>query len=94
MLEAVFYIVEIIIQLIIMVLIVNAVISWLIAFEIVDPRNRGVDTLYGFTRRLTEPMLAPIRRVIPPVGGMDLSPLILILGLLFLSRLLAALLFA
>ncbi len=76
-----------IIQLIIVVLIVNAVLSWLVAFEVVSPRNRFVSTVYDATSRLTRPLLAPLRRFIPPVGGIDLSPLVLILGLGFVQQL-------
>lgn len=79
-----------IVQLIIIVLIVNAVLSWLMAFEIVSRRNAFVNQLWGATQRLTDPLLRPIRRVIPPIGGLDLSPIVLILGLLFLERILYA----
>lgn len=79
-----------IVQLIIIVLIVNAVLSWLIAFEIVSRRNAFVNQIWGTTQRLTEPLLGPIRKVIPSIGGLDLSPIVLILGLLFLERLLYA----
>jgi YggT family protein len=79
-----------IVQLIIIVLIVNAVLSWLIAFEIVSRRNAFVNQIWGTTLRLTEPLLGPIRKVIPSIGGLDLSPIVLILGLLFLERLLYA----
>ncbi|MDZ4778513.1 MAG: YggT family protein [Alphaproteobacteria bacterium] len=79
-----------IVQLVIIVLIVNAVISWLVAFDIVSRRNAFVSQIYDFTQRLTDPLLKPLRRIIPPIGGMDLSPIVLILGLLFLVRLLYA----
>jgi len=79
-----------IVQLIIIVLIVNAVISWLVAFDIVSRRNAFVAQIWDFTQRLTDPLLKPLRRIIPPIGGMDLSPIVLILGLLFLVRLLYA----
>ncbi|KAF0177355.1 MAG: YggT family protein [Hyphomonadaceae bacterium] len=79
-----------IVQLIVIVLIVNAVISWLLAFEIVSRRNAFVAQIWDFTQRVTDPLLKPLRRIIPPIGGMDLSPIVLILGLLFLERLLYA----
>ena len=77
-----------IVQLVIIVLIVNAVLSWLIAFEIVSRRNAFVNQIWDATQKLTDPLLKPIRRIIPPVGGLDLSPIVLILGLLFLEQLL------
>ena len=58
-------------------------LSWLIAFEVVDRRNNAIAGIYGFTQKVTEPMLRPIRRLVGPVGGIDLAPLILGLGLLF-----------
>ena len=59
--------------------IINAAVSWLVAFDIINLRNRAA---YGFVRvldRVTSPFLAPFRRFIPPIGGMDFSPLILII---------------
>ncbi len=78
-----------IVQLIVIVLIVNAVISWLLAFEIVSRRNAFVAQIWDFTQRVTDPFLKPLRRIIPPIGGMDLSPIVLILGLLFMQQVLA-----
>lgn len=68
------------------VLIFGAVASWLIAFEILNTRNRFVQSLLMFCDRLTEPALRPIRRFLPPMSGIDLSPVILILGVLFLQQ--------
>ncbi len=85
--EAVLWLVHAIIDLIVLVLIVNAVLSWLIAFDVLNRQNRLVDTIWDFTNRLTEPLLKPIRKVVPLIGGVDLSPMVLILGLLFLDRL-------
>jgi len=67
------------IGLVVLVVIVNAIISWLVAFDVVNLRNPA---MYRFVRTLdavTEPMLRPIRRVLPSLGGMDLSPIILLL---------------
>lgn len=85
--NAVLWLIHQLISLVFIVVIVNAVLSWLIAFEIVSRGNRIVHTLWDFTNRLTAPMLAPLRRVIPPVGGVDLSPLVLLLGLGFVQQL-------
>jgi YggT family protein len=78
-----------IVQLIAIVVIVNAVISWLYAFDIVGRRNAFVRQIYDVTGRLVDPLLRPIRRLVPAVGGLDLSPLILIFGLQFLVYLIA-----
>lgn len=85
--DAVLWLVHTIIDLIVFILIVNAVLSWLIAFDVLNRQNRLVDTIWDFTNRLTEPLLKPIRKVVPLIGGVDLSPMVLILGLLFLDRL-------
>ncbi len=77
-----------IITLYIWILIISAILSWLIAFNVINTQNKFVylvvDTLY----KLTEPVLAPIRRVLPDLGGIDISPVVLILGLWFLRNLL------
>jgi YggT family protein len=88
MIGAFVWLVNTIIQLIIILLIVNAVISWLVAFDVISRRNRFVSTVWDMTTRLTDPMLRPIRNVIPAVGGLDLSPMVLILGLGFVQVLL------
>ena len=68
-------------------LIAQAVLSWLVAFGIVNRHNRVVATIGDFLWRITEPLLRPIRRVIPDLGGIDISPVILILLLWFLRNL-------
>jgi YggT family protein len=68
------------------VIIVGAVMSWLVAFDIINLRNKLVSTIYDLCERLTNPVLAPIRKVIPNLGGVDLSPVVLIIGLQFLQR--------
>ena len=70
------------------VIIANAVFSWLVAFGIVNLNN---DFVRGFARildRLTSPLLRPIQRIVPSMGGLDLSPVILILGIFLIQRLL------
>lgn len=75
-----------IINLLIIVLIVQAVLSWLLAFQIVSLSSPIIDTIWRFTRTITDPMLRPIRRFIPPVSGVDLSPLVLLLALYLLQQ--------
>ena len=83
-----FTIINIAIDLFIWVLIISAILSWLIAFNIVNTQNQLVYLIRDFTYRLTEPLLAPIRRMIPDLGGVDLSPIILILILYFIQMVL------
>jgi YggT family protein len=68
-----------IIQLIIFVVIVNAILSWLIAFDVLNIRNPTVRRILGVLDAVTAPMLRPIRRFMPNLGGIDISPIILIL---------------
>lgn len=68
------------------VIIAVAVMSWLIAFNVVDMRNRFVYTVYDTLNRLTEPALAPIRRFLPNFGGIDVSPIVLLLIIYFLRQ--------
>jgi YggT family protein len=88
MLSAFFDLIAMVIQLIIIVIIINAVLSWLFAFDIVSRRNQFAGQVYDFTQKLTNPLLAPIRRFIPTVGNVDLSPMVLVLGLLFIQQVL------
>jgi len=66
------------------IVIAATVFSWLIAFNVVNTHNRVVDAIGNALYRLTEPALRPIRSVMPNLGGLDLSPLVLLLGLFFL----------
>ena len=76
-----------IINLYIWILIASAVLSWLIVFNVVNTRNPIVNSVGDFLYRVTEPALRPIRSVMPNLGGIDISPVILIIGLLFLKQL-------
>ncbi len=66
------------------VIIINAILSWLVAFRVVNPHNQIVSMIGRFTEAVTEPLLRPFRRFIPPLGGIDITPLILILAIFFL----------
>ena len=81
------WLIDTVINLYIWVLIISAVMSWLIAFNVINTSNRAVYMISDFLYRVTEPALRPIRRFIPSLGGVDISPVILILLLAFLRRL-------
>lgn len=70
------------------VLIIGVVLSWLIAFNVVNTQNRFVYMVVDTINRLTEPVLRPIRNILPNLGGIDISPVILILLLVFAQNLL------
>jgi YggT family protein len=74
------------IELYLYVIIANAVLSWLVAFNVINTSNRLVYSIMDATYRLTEPALRPIRQVIPNLGGLDISPLILWVGITFIQR--------
>jgi YggT family protein len=77
-----------VVQIYIFILIVNIALTWLIHFGIVNARQRFVQIVGEVTYKLTEPALRPIRRYVPAIGGIDLSPIILILLLYFARDLL------
>ncbi len=68
------------------VLLVMIVLSWLISFNVINTANQFVATVMRIVNALTEPVLKPIRRVVPAVGGLDLSPIVLFVGLYFARR--------
>ena len=68
------------------IVIASAIMSWLVAFGVVNMRNQFIRMVVETLYRLTEPMLRPIRRMLPNLGGVDISPVILLLGLFFLRE--------
>ncbi len=68
------------------IIIASAIFSWLYAFNVVNPRNQFVGTIGNMLFRLTEPALRPIRRFMPDLGGLDISPIILLLALFFVRQ--------
>lgn len=77
-----------IIEIFIWLLIVQAILSWLIAFGIINTSSNLVNLVGNFLYRVTEPLLKPIRSILPELGGVDVSPLILIIVLIFFRNLL------
>ena len=80
--------VDTVISIYLWVVIAQVVLSWLVSFKVVNTANRFVYLVGDFLYRATEPALKPIRRVLPNLGGLDISPIVLILGLFFIRRLL------
>ncbi len=87
-------IIDKVIELYMWVVIIWVIMSWLISFQVVNTHNRFVYLISDFLHRVTDPALRPIRRVTPNLGGIDLSPLVLILILYFLRLLLREYVFA
>jgi YggT family protein len=68
------------------IVIASAIMSWLVAFGVVNVRNRFISVVVDMLFRLTEPVLRPIRRILPAMGGLDLSPVVLLLIIFVLQR--------
>jgi YggT family protein len=85
--SALAYLILRVIDLYIWVIIISAILSWLVAFNVINTQNRFVHTAVDILWRLTEPALRPIRSVLPNLGGIDISPVIVILVLLFIRDL-------
>lgn len=88
------YIVSSLIGLLVMVLVVNAVMSWLIAFDVINLRNRLVYSISRTLDGISNPVLAPVRRIMPTIGGLDISPVITIIILQAAGQYLVPWLFA
>ena len=86
--QSFFMLIDAVLQLYVYAVIAVAVLSWLVAFDIINPSNRFVYAIINMLYRLTEPVLQPIRRFLPQMGGIDLSPVVVILAIFFLRSLL------
>jgi len=71
---------------ILVIVVANAVVSWLIVFDIVNLRNPQARSVVAFLDRVTAPLLAPFRRFIPPIGGVDITPMVLMLIIIGAQR--------
>ncbi|MEM1307095.1 MAG: YggT family protein [Pseudomonadota bacterium] len=77
--------IQYLITLYVYVILASVIFSWLVAFNVINPSNQFVRTLWQTLDAVTEPVLRPIRRMLPSMGGLDLSPLVLLLGLFFIQ---------
>ena len=87
MLYAFFGIVDMVLQLLVWIIIAQAILSWLVAFNVINTSSNFVRTLLDGLDRLTAPMYRPIRRIMPDFGGIDLSPIVLILAIQIVRKL-------
>jgi len=87
--KALFIVIDLALMLYIYLLIAAAVLSWLIAFNVVNTRNQFVHMVADFLYRITEPALRPIRNMMPNLGGIDISPVILIFIIIFFRYVIA-----
>ncbi len=88
-----FGLIDIVLGLFVWILILAVVMSWLISFNVVNTTNRVVYLIADFLYKITEPVLRPIRRFLPNLGGLDISPIVLLLVIWFLRDVLRRLAF-
>jgi YggT family protein len=84
--RAILDVILVVLQIYVWLLIAAAVLSWLIAFNVVNTRNQAVAMIGDFLYRITEPLLRPIRGMMPNLGGIDVSPVVLILIIFLLEN--------
>ena len=87
MLYALFGIIDMILQILVWVIIAQVIISWLVAFNVINTTSNFVRTVLDVLDRLTAPLYRPIRRLMPDFGGIDFSPIVLILAIQILRKL-------
>ena len=85
--KSLFFLLDSVITIYLWIIIINAILSWLVAFNVLNTQNRFVFSVLDATYKLTDPALNKIRRFIPTFGSIDISPVILILLLIFLRNL-------
>jgi len=84
--KSIFILLDNIITIYLWIIIINAILSWLVAFNVLNTQNRFVFSVLDATYKLTDPALNKIRRFIPTFGSIDISPVVLILILIFLRN--------
>lgn len=82
----VFTLIDAILQLYIFVIFIMVIMSWLLTFNVINRHNQFVDAVWRTLTGVTEPLLRPIRNIMPNLGGIDLSPLLLLLAIFFLQE--------
>ena len=82
----VFNLIDAILQLYIFIIFAMVIMSWLLAFNVINRHNRFVDAVWRTLMAMTEPVLRPIRSIMPNLGGLDLSPLVLLFAIFFLRE--------
>jgi YggT family protein len=87
--RALFLVIDLALQLYVWIVIAMAIFSWLVAFNVVNTRNHVVAMIGDFLYRITDPVLRPIRNVLPNLGGIDISPVVLFLIIVFIRYVIA-----
>jgi YggT family protein len=87
MLFSIFQILDLLLQVLTWIIIIQAILSWLVAFNVINTHNDFMRSLLGALDRITEPLYRPVRRIMPDFGGIDFSPLVVLL-LVYVVRIL------
>lgn len=85
--NALFWLIDTLLTLAFWIIIIHVIMSWLINFNVINVRQPFVYQLWNGLNRLTEPVYRPIRRMLPDMGGLDLAPMIVMIGILFVQKL-------
>ena len=91
MLLAIYDIIDMVLQLLVWIIIAQVIISWLVAFNVINTQSNFVRTVLTTLDRLTDPLYRPIRKILPDFGGIDFSPIVLILAIQIIRRLVGGL---
>ena len=78
------------VNIVILVIVIQAIMSWLFAFNVISNQNMVVYRIWDVMNRLSEPIYRPVRRFMPDLGGVDITPMVVIVGLLLLQQLIYA----
>ncbi len=84
---AILDVIRVVLNLVVWIIIIQAVLSWLIAFNVISIQNPTVRSIWGGLERLTEPVYRPIRNILPSMQGFDLTPLVVLLIIFFIQQL-------
>ena len=87
MLYALFSIIDMILQILVWIVIIQVILSWLVAFNVINRQSNFVRTVVDTLDRITDPLYRPIRKLLPDFGGIDFSPIVLILAIQILRKL-------
>jgi YggT family protein len=79
LLHFIYFVIDGLLGLLVLAIIIGAILSWLVAFDVINLRNRFVYNVAHFLDAVTRPLLAPVQKIIPPLGGVDISPIIVLL---------------
>ena len=85
--DTLIYVLNVVLDVVWAVVVVNVILSWLIQFEVLNIRQPQVAKIWYWLQRMLEPIYAPIRRIMPPMGGLDFTPLIVLVGITILKNL-------